>query len=341
MRIILNAPGEHHHTKEAVENELRESLPRLKRLLFQFRPEEKTLRANIVAQKNNVYRLTLSIRMPGKNLIVERTGHSLIPLVTEAKQSLFEQIKVQTAVIRKEHLRARSVQQGQAIQEAVGVSALMVPDEDEDELRDRFASRLRLVLQDLYSHVRRLIRFSQMSGDLPPDYLKPAEVVDDIIVRAYELFSAEPTGEMSPATLYQLADGILHDEIRNYEESKANTVSLDEEVVQDRPEWELSDLGDESMEYYQLEESLLYSDVMPDVHVPDPVRALNEDEQVQEIFRCLSSVDASARSAFLLNRVEGFEAYEIAWMQERGEEQVATDILRCEDCLKETYPAGN
>jgi len=339
MRIILNAPGEHHHTKEAVENELRESLPRLKRLLFQFRPEEKTLRANIVAQKNNVYRLTLSIRMPGKNLIVERTGHSLIPLITEAKQSLFEQIKVQTAVIRKEHLRAKSVQQGQAIQEAIGVPVLMASEEDEDELRDRFASRLRLVLQDLYSHVRRLIRFSQLGGDLPLDYLKPAEVVDDIIIRAYELFRSEPTSEVSPATLYQLADGILHDEIRNYEESGSNTVSLDEEVIQDRPGWELSDLGDERLEYYQIEESLLYSDIMPDVHIPDPVRALNEEEQVQEIFRCLSGVDVSARSAFLLSRVEGFDAFEIAWMQERDEEEVATDIMRCEDCLKETYPA--
>ena len=111
MRIILNATGVHPRTKEAVENELEELTSRLKRILFQFRPEEKTLRVHLIPQKNNTFRITLSIRMPGKSIIVERTGQSLIPLVTEVKQSLFEQIKVQTSVIRKEHLRSKSLQQ--------------------------------------------------------------------------------------------------------------------------------------------------------------------------------------------------------------------------------------
>ncbi len=184
MQIILNAPGIHQRTKEAVEKELEEMIPKLKRILFQFRPEEKTMRAHLAAQKNNDYRLTLSIRMPGKNIMVERTGHNLIPLVTEVKQGLLEQIKVQTSLIRKERLGQKSVQQGEAIREAIGGPSMQSAGEaDEEIFRDRFTTRLRFVLQDLHSHVSRLIRFSQLSGDLPPNYLKPSEVVDDVILR--------------------------------------------------------------------------------------------------------------------------------------------------------------
>ncbi len=201
MQIILNAPGIHHRTKEGVEKELEEYLPRLKQVLFRFRPEEKRLRVHLAQQKDSAYRLTLSLRMPGKNLIVERTGHNLIPLVTEAKQALLEQIKVQSAVVRKDHLRAKSMQQSQAIREAVGgASGWRKEAADEEEMRERFVFRLGLVLQELYSHVRRLIRFSQLAGDIPVNHLKPGEVVDDVLVRGYELFRSQPEGEFSHAT---------------------------------------------------------------------------------------------------------------------------------------------
>ena len=133
MQIIVNAPGIHHRTKEGLEKELEEFLPRLKQVLFRFRPEEKRLRVHLAQQKNSAYRLTLSLRMPGKSLIVERTGHTLISLVTEAKQALLEQIKVQSAVVRKEHLRAKSAQQNQAIQEAVGSTAVLTKEEADEE----------------------------------------------------------------------------------------------------------------------------------------------------------------------------------------------------------------
>ena len=197
MQIILNAPGIHSRTKERVEKELEEYLPRLKQVLFRFRPEERRLRVHLVQQKNNAYCLTLSLRMPGKNLIVERTGHTLMSLVTEAKQALLEQVKVQSAVMRKEHLRAKSAQQSQAIRDAVGGAfgwggeVEDKEDKDEEEMRDRFVSRLALVLQELYIHVRRLIRFSQLAGDLPVNHLKPGDVVDDVLVSHLDAGSSQ------------------------------------------------------------------------------------------------------------------------------------------------------
>ena len=335
MQIILNAPGIHHRTKEGVEKELEEYLPRLKQVLFRFRPEEKRLRVHLAQQKDSVYRLTLSLRMPGKNLIVERSGHTLIPIVTEAKQALLEQIKVQSAVVRKEHLRAKSAQQSQAIQEAVGgASGWNKEAADQEEMRERFVSRLGLVLQELYSHVRRLIRVSQLAGDIPVNHLKPGEVVDDILVRGYELFRSQPEGDFSHASLYRLADEIIRDEISNYRDKEESGISLEEKVTPKDPRWEVSDLGEEVLAYYQVEEVLLYGDVMPDAHLPDPARALAEKEQMSGIFQALSGSSSMARSAFLLERMEGFESYEIAWMQDRTEEEIEKDILECEEILK-------
>jgi len=338
MHIILNAPGIHQRTKEAVESELQESMPRMKRVLFQFRPEEKTLRAHLAMQKNNTYRLTLSIRMPGRSIMVEKTGNDLIPLVRETKQSLLEQIKVQTTVIRKEHLRQKSLLQEKAIQEAIGGPPLVSAGEaDEEEFRERFSSRLRLVLQDLHSHVSRLIRFAQLAGDLQPGYLRPAEIVDDVILRAYERARNQPNEEISPAVLYQIADGIVIDEIRNYQNNLDNMVSIEEQVPPQSPHWDVNDLNDEILDFYQPEDMLVYADIMPDIHVPDPVRLLGETEQMREIFMCLRKVAPEARSAFLLNRVEGFELYEIALMQDRSEEEISKDIIDCEDHLVQTY----
>ena len=334
MQIILNAPGIHHRTKEVIEQELEEFLARLKQVLFRFRPEEKRLRVHLAQQKDNSYRLTLSLRMPGKNLIVERTGHTLISLVTEGKQALLEQIKVQAAVVRKEHLRAKSVQQSQAIREALGSPVLWRKEAaDEEEIRDRFISRLGLVLQELYSHVRRLIRFSQLSGDIPANHLRPGEVVDDVLVRAYGLFRSRPEGEFSHATLYRLADQIIRDEISNYKDTEERGISLEERITRKDPRWQVSDLGEEVLPFYQEEEVLRFGDVMPDFHLPDPLTALSEKEQMREIFRSLSGVSSLARSAFLLERMEGFEPYEIAWMQDRKEEEVRKDIEKCDNIL--------
>jgi len=337
MRIILNAAGIHQRTKEAVESELAEMVPRLKRLLFQFRPEEKTLRAHMATQKNNEFRLTLSIRVPGKSILVERTGQNLIPMVHDVKQSLLEQIKAQTALIRKERLRKKSAQQVEAVQDAVGSSEMISAGEaDETEFRDRFASRLKLVLQELHGHVTRLVRLSQLAGDLPPNYLKPGDVVDDVILRAYERVRSRPGEEISPAVLYRIAEDILSEEIRNSQDSGGN-ISMDEKVPAQSPHWEVNDLSDDMLDFYQPEEMLLYEDVMPDVQVPDPVRMIDDQEQMRDISVALSRMDSEARSCFLLNRVEGFEVYEIALMQDRGEEEIARDIKRCEDFLVQSY----
>jgi DNA-directed RNA polymerase specialized sigma24 family protein len=244
---------------------------------------------------------------------------------------------VQSAVVRKEHLRAKSIQQSQAIQEAVGgASGWSKEAVDEEEMRERFVSRLGLVLQELYIHVRRLIRVSQLAGDIPVNHLKPGEVVDDILVRGYELFRSQPEGEFSHASLYRLADEIIRDEISNYRDKQERGVSLEEEISPNDPRWEVSDLGEEILAFHQEEEVLLYGDVMPDAQLPDPARALDEKEQMSGIFQSLSGTSSMARSAFLLERMEGFEPYEIAWMQDRTEEEVKSDIRACEEILKAT-----
>jgi len=335
MQIILNAPGVHQKTKEGLEKELEAFLPRLKQILFRFRPEEKNLRVNLAQQKNNCYRLALSIHMPGKSLLVEREGHTLAALITESKQALLEQIKVQSSVVRKEHLRAKIAQQHQAIQDAVGSPDIVSKDSaDEDEIRDRFVSRLRLVLDDLYSHVRRLIHFAQLAGDLPLNHLDAEEVIDDILARAFEISRAHPEKEISHYTLYQLAEEIFHDEITAGRKSASeNKGTVDESV------WEASDLGEEILGFYQPEEVLLYTDILPDINLPKAVQILGEREQMQSIFQSLSQVSFYTRSAFLLNRMEGFALHEIAQMQSRKEENVSLDVEQCEQALIQTFPS--
>ena len=178
--------------------------------------------------------------------------------------------------------------------------------------------------------------FSQLAGEIPVNRLKPGEVVDDILGRGYELFRSQQEEEFSHASLYRLADQIIRDEISNYKDKEQSGISLEEEISRSDPRWEVSDLGEEILAYYQMEEVLLYGDVMPDAHLPDPARALDEKEQMSGIFRSLSGAGSLARSAFLLERMEGFEPYEIAWMQGRAEEEVRGDIQQCEEILKRT-----
>ena len=342
MQIILNAPGIHQKTKESVEKELEAFLPRLKQILFRFRPEEKNLRVHLAQQKNSAYCLTLSIHMPGKSLIVERAGHTLLAVINEAKQALIEQIKVQAAVVRKENLRDKVKQQSQAVQEAVGTPSMWSKESiDEEDRRERFVSRLRLVLPDLYNHVRRLIDFAQLAGELPLNHLDADEVVDDILARAYEIFRDQPDGELSHSTLYQLTEELFRDEINSYTEEQKSEQSAENKASVREPVWEASDLGEEMLGFYQPEEALLYSDIIPDAQLPDSVQALSEKEQMQGIFQSLSQVSFNARSALLMNRMEGFSLYEIALLQARQEEEVREDILQCEDALRQLLPSNS
>ena len=61
------------------------------------------------------------------------------------------------------------------------------------------------------------------------------EVVDDILVRGYELFRSQPEGEFSHATMYRLADEIIRDEITNYRDKEESGISLEEELPHDDP----------------------------------------------------------------------------------------------------------
>ena len=47
----------------------------------------------------------------------------------------------------------------------------------------------------------------------------------------------------------------------------------------------------------------------------------------------LGRFDPKARSAFFLNRVEGFEPFEIAMIQNREESEVLADISHCAEAL--------
>jgi len=342
MQIILNAPGIHQKTKEGVEKELETFLPRLKQILFRFRPEEKNLRVHLAQRKNNAYCLTLSIHMPGKSLIVERDGHTLLAVMNEAKQALIEQIKVQAAVVRKENLRDKVKQQSQAVQDAVGTPSMLSKESiDEEDHRERFVSRLRLVLPDLYNHVRRLIDFAQLARELPLNHLQAEEVVDDILARAYEIFRSQQDGELSHSTLYQLTEELFRDEINSYAEDQKGGQSAENKASSRESVWEASDLGEEMLGYYRPDEALLYSDIIPDAKLSDSVQSLSDKEQMQGIFQSLSRVSYNARAALLMNRIEGFSLYEIALLQARQEEEVNEDILHCEEAIRQHLPSNS
>lgn len=195
----------------------------------------------------------------------------------------------------------------------------------EQTKRQEFLSQVGGHLKKLYEHVRHQLGYFESVGDLAPGELKPEDVVDAALIRAYREFVRNPSPQDRQdmeTRLIQLATRQLQSEVKRLRSETGRTVHIEEDVPETPPEEEVKTLGEEILYFYQPDEDLKMEDVLPDLSIPTPEQVA----ELREFRRCVNAASAALpgewRRALQLRYVDGRTLKQTAAALRKSEREV-------------------
>jgi RNA polymerase sigma factor (sigma-70 family) len=161
--------------------------------------------------------------------------------------------------------------------------------------------------------VRHVLAYREAIGDLNPGELSSEEVVDAVLVRAYQEFVKQPPRRSLKRWLIEVAREQLGTEVRRLKSWHARTsVHIDEDVPETPPEEYVTRLGEEILDFHEPEEDLTLEDVIPDLRLASPEEQAASDELRWCVAAALAGLPLEWREVLLLHHVEGLSGAELA-----------------------------
>jgi RNA polymerase sigma-70 factor (ECF subfamily) len=181
-----------------------------------------------------------------------------------------------------------------------------------------FLTLARRHLPGLYRFVIRQLATHEAAGDLRPGELRPEDIVDETLVRAYREFVRDHTGRTARAWLLQLAVEELESRIGRARMEREQPAGWEEP----------STVCGETLYFYQPDEGLRLEDIVPDLNVP----ALGQDPERRELKRCLQvalvRLPREWRQALMQRHVWGLVGSELAGALRLTERETGR-VLEC------------
>ncbi|HYZ85361.1 MAG TPA: sigma-70 family RNA polymerase sigma factor [Bryobacteraceae bacterium] len=184
--------------------------------------------------------------------------------------------------------------------------------ESEEALRDKFFELVSPYLDRLSEFVRHVIEYAVASGDLVRDELTVEDVVDDVLVRAFRQFRENAAPRNVESWLIQLTADRIESNIKRLKREHERLVAIEEDIPETPPEQQVSNLGDEILEYHQPDEDLKLEDIVPDMETPTPEEETAREEVRDCVRRVLNTLPEKWRKVLLLYHVEGLRGEPLA-----------------------------
>lgn len=219
-----------------------------------------------------------------------------------------------------------------------------------------FFDLLRPLLRQLRCHARRELIIAQLEGVIPPGQLDVGDVLDEVLVRAWDRWPQRPRNVPLERWLVQLLHEFFDEHgFRSPDEGRARTagqrgadgaptVSIYErlrddearhveepdnpahEINPDSPYAAEDGWAVENNPNWPFVDSLTRDDVLPDDEAPEPWQTLAAEEERHVILDELERFARDQRRALALHVLDGWTIDEIAEAQERAAGEVARDI---------------
>ena len=319
--------------KKAAEALVEKIVKRFERLTKKFDPDLVLLRIVVEGlEKKKQFYVQMTLSLPQAVLSARGEHKQLKTAFKIAREKLEKELAKHLSELRGEHVYKRH-------QHYVHEMAKALPELGVDkraDLRERFRDRLRPLLRDLYRIARREILFYQLTGELPPGYLDPAEVVDEAVLWAYENYDQiVATGDLAFALHRKILE-ILRREIEKLRAEGHEAIPVEETLPLDDVRYKLKE--DTDSPFYEVER-LRWEDVLPAGEVIEPEETLSAEELSNLIMRELSRLPLEKRQAFVWHVLDGLSITEIAKLLGRDEESVARDIEEVQRYIKERWQA--
>jgi RNA polymerase sigma factor (sigma-70 family) len=204
-----------------------------------------------------------------------------------------------------------------------------------DQQRDQFFKIIQPHLDSLNQFVRGEIDYQLAIGDLNTDELTPEDVVDSVMLQAFEEYEKNPPKLPLDRWLVMLAVRYIRNEIGRFRKDREELVPLDQNIPDIPPEEQVNQLGEERLYFFQPDEDLQMEDVIADPLAENPEQAAETREAVQQfVTQDLTELPRAWRDAFVLTRVQGFSTAEIAEIFAQPEKKVKRNLQQAEDALK-------
>ncbi len=320
--------------KKLAEAHVAKLIQRFEKLTKKFDPDLVHLRIVVEGmEKKKRYFVQLTLSVPQAVLSARGEHKRMKTAFKIARERLEKELARHLSELRGEHIFKRHQHYVKEMAKALPELAI----DKEADLKDRFMDRLRPLLRDLYRIARREILFHQLTGELPPEYLDPTDVVDEAVLWAYENYDQiVAMGDLAHALHRKILE-IIRREIVKLREEGHVAVPVEDTVPLDDVRYKLKE--DFESPYFTEIERLRWEDVLPAGEIVEPEEALSAEELSNLIMRELSRVPEEKRQAFVWHVLDGLSIPEIAKLQGRDEEAVQRDIEEVREYIRSRWQA--
>jgi RNA polymerase sigma factor (sigma-70 family) len=183
----------------------------------------------------------------------------------------------------------------------------------EQRSRETFFALVGPHVKRLYHFVRHLLAYREAIGDLRAGELSADDVVDAVLVRAYQEFITHPPPRKLKSWLIGLAREQLAADVRRLKAWHERTpVHTEDDVPETPPEESVSRLGEEVLDFDEPDEDLKVEDVVADLDLTTPEEQAATDELRWCVASALAGLPLEWREILLLRHVEGLSGAELA-----------------------------
>lgn len=311
MKIIAThegfAPGAHEGIRESIEEW---ATRHLEPILTPFKNESRLLATVKRHAKGKArYSVTLRMHMPRKHILVAHGENTDIQAaLAQAEERLLREVKAYKDRLRNQADYRRKARHARLYDLKAGQAALPV------EIVEQAHAGIEPLLPQLERVVRRELVYLRHSGELPVDYPSVQDVVDEAVMTVITKRRPGAPAEALSQALLRAAFKVLDAEMEN-RRRYGEPVSLEQSPAPDAQEQAEAMVEEEIFEYYQPDEVLRLSDVLPDETAVLPDTGLGAVQREFSL-QTMSDLPVLWRRALMLAEFERLAVVDIAAIME-------------------------
>ncbi|HUV12864.1 MAG TPA: HPF/RaiA family ribosome-associated protein [Acidobacteriota bacterium] len=286
---------------------------KIRKWLPTFDPEIVDLTVNIERlPRGSQYRTSLLLTIPQRSIRVEELEDNATTSIVKAFAELRRRVKRFKSQLNRERLWRREI-------EPEGVPMTPAAWEVEEALRDH--------MEKIENFIRREVYHQVIAGAMPPGFLEPHALVDDVFLHVRANYLRKPASLSIEQWVFQVVRETLRTQLQEIEDHRDEPHF--EESAARVEGWE-----DEQMNFYQPDESLLVEDLLQDGQSSNPEEIMEKEEVEEQLHRSIARLPASLRESFVLFALEGFTSDEVAMMTGKSPDEVVKDVESARSALR-------